>query len=151
VWCGHPVPGSYGGRAIAPTRDEIAAYSARYGFTVDAIPTDVERAVLGVDLVGDVADVTLAGHDAPFDDLFWDGEPWTIDLTRFAGTGELELEVRVTAFNPTVSIRLIPRADQLGRQHGPVAVVHAAEIRLTLATTIALNDNSSTKLARALE
>ena len=99
--------------------------------------------MLVMDLVGDVADVTLVGHDAPFDDLFWDGEPWTIDLTPFAGTGELELDVRVTSFNPEVSIRLTPRADQLGRQHGPVAVVHAADVRLSHAITIPSTKNPS--------
>jgi hypothetical protein len=136
---GHPAPRSFGGRASAPSRDEMARHSAGYRVSVDAIPTDVERAVLVINLVGDVADITLLGHDAPFDDLFWDGEPWTIDLTPFAGTGELEFDVRVTSFNPEVSIRLPPRADQLGRQHGPVAAVHAADVQLTHATAITLN------------
>lgn len=133
---GHPTPRTAGGRAGVPSRDEIEAFSAHYRLRLPTIPVDVERAVLAIELVGDVADVTLAGEAQPFDDLFWDGEPWTIDLSPYAGAGSLELDVRVTAFNPEASIRLAPAADRAGRRD-PVAVIHTAELRLTRSTTVA--------------
>jgi beta-galactosidase len=131
---GRPTPRSFGGRASAPTRAEIAEFSARYRLNVDAIPANIERAVLVIDLVGDVAELTLAGHDEPFDDVFWDGEPWTVDLTRFAGAGPLELEIRLTSFHPGASIWLTPHA-RARRSKDAGAVVHAAELRLTRAVT----------------
>lgn len=134
---GRPVPRSFGGRASAPTRAEIAEFSARYRLGVAAIPVEVERAVLVGDLVGDVAELTIAGRDEPFDDVFWDGVPWTIDVTRFAGTGSFELEIRLTSFNPGASLWLTPDADRSKRNNGPGAVVHAAELRLTRAVTTA--------------
>ena len=140
---GHPPRRTSNGRASAPTRDELAEHSARYRLRLDPIPTDVERAILVVDLVGDVADVAVAGHARPFDDLFWDGEPWTIDLTGFAGTGALELEIRLSAFDPEASIRLPPDADRTRRRPDAGAVVHAAELRLTRATTIAVTHPSA--------
>ena len=127
---------SFGGRASAPTRAEIARGGARYQLSVGAIPADVERAVLLVDLVGDVAELSVAGHDEPFDDVFWDGEPWTVDLTRFAGTGPLELVIRLTSLDPEVSVWLTPGARRTTSISGPGAVVHAAELRLTRAVTI---------------
>jgi beta-galactosidase len=133
---GRPTSRSFGGRASAPTRAEVAEFSARYRLSVDAIPADIERAVLVIDLIGDVAELTIAGQDEPFDDVFWDGEPWTIDLTCFAGTGPLELEVRVTSFNPGTSIWLTPEA-RSKRNNVPGVVVQAAELRLSRAVTIA--------------
>jgi hypothetical protein len=68
--------------------------------------------------------------------VFWDGEPWTVDLTRFAGTGPLELELRLTSFHPDASIWLTPAA-RAKRDKGAAADVHAAELRLTRAVTLA--------------
>jgi hypothetical protein len=133
---GRPTPRSFGGRASAPTWAEVAEFSARYRLSVDAIPAHIERAVLVIDLVGDVAELTIDGHDEPFDDMFWNGEPWTVDLTRFAGAGPLALEIRLTSFHPDASIWLTPAA-RAKRDNGAGAVVHAAELRLTRAVTIA--------------
>jgi hypothetical protein len=127
---GHRAPRQFNGRASAPTRAEMAEFGAHYRLIVGEIPAGVERAVLRLDLFCDVADLTVAGDSAPFDDLFWDGEPWRVDLSAFAGTGELQVDLRIIAFDPEVSIRLPTPADRLRRiRSGPA--LDAAEIRLT--------------------
>ena len=127
---GHRPPREFNGRASAPTRAEMAEFGAHYRLIVGAIPAGVERAVLRLDLFGDVADLTVAGQSEPFDDLFWDGEPWTVDLSAFAGAGELHFDLRITAFDPDVSIRLPAPADRV-RQTRSGAALDAAETRLT--------------------
>ena len=94
------------------------------------IPVGVERAVLRLDLFGDVADLTVAGQREPFDDLFWNGEPWSVDLSAFAGTGELHFDVRISGFDPDVSIRLPAPADRTRHTRSSPAL-DTAETRLT--------------------
>lgn len=129
------VPRSFNGRASAPTRTEIREHGSRYRLTVRSIPDDAERAVLRITLVGDVAQIS--GPDAePFDDLFWCGEPWTIDLTGFRGSDEVILQVDVTPVRQDPAVRLTPQADRLVGQRGTIAAIDAAELLLTKAVDI---------------
>lgn len=89
---GRGVPRSFNGRASAPTRAEIREHGSRYQLTIRSIPDDAERAVLRVTLVGDVAQISRPDAE-PFDDLFWCGEPWTIDLAGFRGQDEVTLHL----------------------------------------------------------
>ncbi|MDI1460834.1 beta-galactosidase [Catellatospora sp. KI3] len=122
-----PIRRSFNGRASAPTRAEVGEHGACYRLTVPSVPADAERVVLRVDLVGDVAHVNLPGAE-PFDDLFWSGEPWTIDLGGFRGRDEVVLELHVTPVRLDPAVRLTPRAQRLARRWGPVAAIHHAEV-----------------------
>ncbi|MGC7101728.1 beta-galactosidase [Amycolatopsis lurida] len=127
---GRGVPRSFDGRASAPTRAEIREHGARYRLRIRSIPGDAERAVLRLTLIGDVAQVSLPDAE-PFDDLFWSGEPWTIDLTGFRGQDEVTLHVDVTPVRQDSDVWLAPDADRLVKQRGPVAAIDSAELLLT--------------------
>jgi beta-galactosidase len=126
---------SFNGRASAPTRSEVREHGARYRLTVRSIPDDAERAVLRVNLIGDVAQVSRP-DEQPFDDLFWSGEPWDIDLIGFRGLDELILDVDITPARQDPAVRLTDAARRLISHHGPVAEIHAAELMLTTAIGI---------------
>lgn len=138
---GRPVRRSFNGRASAPTRAEIDEHCARYRLTIRSIPDDAERVVLRVTLIGDVAQISRPGAE-PFDDLFWSGEPWTIDLTGFRGSDEMTLHLDVTPVRQDPDVRLTPYAHRLVKQRGSVAAIDTAELLLT--TTIDITPLVST-------
>jgi beta-galactosidase len=126
-----PIRRTFGNRASAPRLDEFEALGARYRLDVGPIPSDVDRAILLVDLFGDVAQIRVNGDPEPFEDLFWDGEPWTIDLTGFRGASELTLDLALSACDPNAVVRRTFAADRQVRQLGAVALVRSAELLLT--------------------
>ncbi|WP_117213530.1 beta-galactosidase [Allorhizocola rhizosphaerae] len=130
-----PVPRSFNGRASAPTREEIDEHGARYRLTIRSIPDDAERAVLRVTLVGDVAQIRRPDGE-PFDDLFWSGEPWAIDLAEFRGSDDVALDLDIMPVGHDPAVRLTPKAYRQIRQGGSVAEIQAAELLLTTTVDI---------------
>jgi hypothetical protein len=130
-----PVPRSFDGRASAPTQEEIREHGARYRMTIRSVPANVERAVLRVDLIGDVAQISRPGAE-PFDDLFWSGEPWTIDLAGLRGSDQVTLDLDVTPVRQDPAVWLAPHALREVAQRGSIAEIQAAELILTQAIDI---------------
>ncbi len=118
-----PRPITVPGRASAPDPHTFAAHAARYTITVPTDGLAGERALLRLDLVGDVATATVGDRT---EDLFWDGAPWDIDITAPRGTPTVEVQVAIHPLDQSTPVWLPEAARK--KQTEPSAHILSATV-----------------------
>lgn len=126
------------GRASAPSVAQMEEHAARFVVTIGPGRVRGQRALLRVDLVGDVAVATVGDRTV---DVFWDGSTWDVDVSLGEGPDVDEVMIMVYPLTPETPVWLPSwaREIQQGLQ-APTAEIVSVEVVTTRTAVLSLLD-----------